>query len=116
MYEQWKLKNCVKWLKSLQQEMGTSHLGSAVSGCCLENKSLVSQPRGGDSGNTERVSVSSFGLSRAGDVRPLETRSWDGASLRGDGGCKPQVSGIPVNVCGVGVEGHCSGEAREADF
>lgn len=63
-----------------------------------------------------REGRASFGLSRAGDVRPLETRSWDGASLRGDGGCKPQVSGIPVNVCGVGVEGHCSGEAREADF
>ena len=31
-HEQWKLKNHVKWLKSLQQEMGTGHLGSAVSG------------------------------------------------------------------------------------
>lgn len=46
-HEQWKLKNRVKWLKSLQQEMGTGHLGSAVSGCCGRIKASVHSLREG---------------------------------------------------------------------
>lgn len=71
VHKQWKLKNCVKWLDSLQQEMGTSRSGSVVSGCCQENKSLLSQPRGGGSDAHRQVSASSFDLGR-----PQEGQSW----------------------------------------
>lgn len=90
-HERWKLKNRVKWLKSLQQEMGTGHLGSAVSGCCRENKSLTAQPQGGGSDNTDACLCPPLTYGGRG-VRLQKVLSWDGVSLGGQ-----QASCSPVN-------------------
>ena len=71
--------------------MGTGHLGSAVSGCCRENKSLISQPQGGGSDNTDECLCPPLTYGGRG-ARTQEVQSWDRGSLGGQ-----QVSCSPVN-------------------
>lgn len=75
VHKQWKLKNCVKCLEGLQQEMGTSRLGSVVSGAA-RRISLLSQPWGGALTTHRHVSVFPSDLPRAVGARLQEGPSW----------------------------------------